>query len=353
MTVRVGVIGAGIFGEHHAAVYSALDAVELVGVCDLQAERAKDMAARYGALAWYSSADELFGNADLDAISIATPDDTHTPLVLSALERGLHVLCEKPLATSGPEARRIANAVREAGVTLMVDFHNRVNPPFVKSKEAIESGEIGAVRHGYLRLSDTEYVPLEMLPWAGRSSALWFLGSHGVDLLRFLLNDEVVRVFGVKRRGKLVERGVDTDDFHIAILEFAHGAVVTIEHSWILPASSTSVYDFKLELVGDKGALYVDTSHNRCLELQSGGEMRYPDLLGVAPTGGGRIGGFVRESIARFVDAVLTGSRPVADADDGARATEIIEAIERSAISGAPVSLDQSGEPAGQETGMH
>ncbi len=349
--MRVGVIGAGIFGEHHAAVYSALDGVELVGVCDLQAERARDMAARFGASAWYSSAEELFESVDLDAVSIATPDDTHTPLVLSAVERGLHVLCEKPLATTGAEARGIVDAVREAGVTLMVDFHNRVNPPFVKSREAIGNGEIGLVRHGYLRLSDTEYVPLGMLPWAERSSALWFLGSHGVDLLRFLLDDEVIRVFGVKRRGKLVELGVDTDDFHVAILEFAQGAVVTIEHSWILPVSQPTVYDFKLELVGDKGALYVDTSHNRCLELHSGGEMRYPDLLGVAPTGGGRIGGFIREAIASFVDAVLTGSRPLADADDGARATEIIEAIEHSARSGAPVSLDPKGEPSGQETG--
>ena len=348
MKVRVGVIGAGIFGEHHAAVFSALDAVELVGVCDLDVERAKDMAARYGASAWYSSADEMLGKLELDAVSIATPDHTHTPLVLDALQRGLHVLCEKPLATTGPEARLIADAVREAGVTLMVDFHNRVNPPFVKAKEVIGNGEIGPVRHGYLRLSDTEYVPLEMLPWAAHSSALWFLGSHGVDLLRFLLNDEVIRVFGVKRRGKLVERGVDTDDFHVAILEFAHGAVVTIEHSWILPGSQPSVYDFKLELVGDKGAIYVDTSHNRCIELHSGGEMRYPDLLGVVPTGGGRIGGFIGESIARFVDAVVTGSRPLADADDGARATEIVEAIERSAISGAPVSLESTGEAAGQ-----
>jgi predicted dehydrogenase len=339
----MGVIGAGIFGEHHAAVFSALAATELVVVCDTQADRAKDLATRYGAASWCSSPEELFERADLDAVSIATPDYTHTPLVLSALHRGLHVLCEKPLATTVPEAERIADAVHQAGVTLMVDFHNRVNPPFVKAREVLKDGAIGPVRHGYLRLSDTEYVPLEMLSWAQHSSALQFLGSHGVDLLRFLLDDEVVQVFGVKRRGKLAGLGVETDDFHVAILEFSKGAVVTIEHSWILPTSQPSVYDFKLELICDKGAVYVDTSHNRALELHSSDQISYPDLLGVVPTGAGRVGGFIREAIARFVDAVRDGADPLADVTDGVRATEIIEAIERSATTGAPVRLGSGG----------
>lgn len=343
MVLRVGVIGAGIFGEHHAAVFASLPSVELVTVCDLQAERAKDLAERYSALSWCSDPDELFERSDLDAVSIATPDHTHTPLVLRALDHRLHVLCEKPLATTTREVEQVAEAVRRAGVTLMVDFHNRVNPPFVRAREALQSGKIGSVRHGYLRLSDTEYVPLKMLPWAQRSSALYFLGSHGVDLLRFLLGDEVSRVFGVKRRGKLAAQGVDTDDFHVAILEFAKGSVVTIEHSWILPASQPSVYDFKLELIGDKGGIYVDASHNRTLELYGDDGVSFPDVLGVAPTAGGRVGGFIRESIARFVDAVAGGAEPLAGVDDGLKATQVIEAIEESARTGASVSLGAEG----------
>ncbi len=343
MTLRVGIIGAGIWGENHAAVFSALEATELIAICDLQAERAKDLADRYGAQAWYSSPDELLEDGRLDAVSIATPDHTHTPLVLAALQHGLHVLCEKPLATTVPEAKHIADVARQAGVTFMVDFHNRVNPPFVKVREAVGNGEIGPVRHGYLRQSNTEYVPLKMLSWAKHSSALWFLGSHGVDLLRFLLDDEVIRVFAVKRRGKLVARGVDTDDFHVAILEFAKGAVVMIEHSWILPTGQLTGLDFKVELIGDEGAVYVDTSHNRALELYSSSDGKYPDLLGVAPAGVGRVGGFTREAIARFVDAASNGTEPLANADDGVKATEILEAIERSAASGLPVSLDPTG----------
>jgi predicted dehydrogenase len=75
-------------------------------------------------------------------------------------------------------------SVSIVGVKLMVDFHNRVNPPFVAARENVQNGTIGTPTYGYARLSNTTLVPLEMLTWADRSSALWFLGSHAVDIMR-------------------------------------------------------------------------------------------------------------------------------------------------------------------------
>jgi predicted dehydrogenase len=276
---------------------------------------------------------------DLDAVSIATPDHTHPPLVLAAIDAGLHVLCEKPLSKTAEESARIVAAGKEAGLIVSVDFQNRASAAFVAAKAAIDAGRLGTVRHGYLRLSNTTFVPLEMLPWSSKSSALWFLGSHGVDMLRFLLDDEVVRVFAVKRNGLLQSRGVDTDDFHLAILEFAGGAAITIEHSWILPRSQTSVFDFKVELVGDKGALNINTSHSGVIELFSEDGMSYPDVLGGTEVGIGRVGGFVGEAIARFVDSVVHGVPPLATGEDGLKVAEVLEAVELSAASGSPVDL--------------
>ena len=201
--VGFGVIGAGLFGENHALVYSRLPGVELVAVCDQNEARAREVAERYGARTHYTDYAQLLAEPDIEAVSIATPDFAHAEIALAAAQAGKHILCEKPLATTVEEAQAIVDAAARAGVKLMVDFHNRVNPPFVAARDSVRNGAIGTPAYGYARLSNTTFVPLEMLSWADRSSALWFLGSHAVDIMRFILNDTVVRVHAVSRSGIL------------------------------------------------------------------------------------------------------------------------------------------------------
>ena len=329
--VGFGVIGAGLFGENHALVYSRLPGVELIAVCDQNEVRAREIAERYGARAHCTDYARLLADPEIKAVSIATPDFAHAEIALAAAEAGKHILCEKPLATTVEEAQAIVDAAARAGVKLMVDFHNRANPPFVAARESVRNGTIGTPAYAYARLSNTTFVPLEMLSWAGRSSALWFLGSHAVDIMRFILDDTVVRVQAVSRAGILHKLGVDAPDFHVAIAEFARGAVVTFEHAWILPQSQPMVYDFKLELLGSDGAVYVDSSHHGAFEQHAGGRLSYGDVLGVTPTSDLRTGGFVLEAIARFVDAVLYDRPVLATGEDGLEATRIVAAIQRSA----------------------
>lgn len=337
--VGFGVIGTGLFGENHARVYSRLPGVELIAVCDQNGERAREVAAQYGARQHYADYRELLANPDIAAVSIATPDFAHAEIAMAAAEAGKHILCEKPLATSVAEAQAIVDAADRAGVKLMVDFHNRVNPPFVAARDSVRNGTIGTPAYGYARLSNTLFVPLEMLRWADRSSALWFLGSHAIDIMRFILDDTVVRVHAVTRSGILKGLGVDAPDFHVAIAEFSRGTVVTFEHAWILPRSQPMVYDFKVELLGSDGAVYVDTSHHGAFELHAGGRLDYGDVLGSTPTSDLRTGGFVSEAIAQFADAVLHDRPVLATGQDGVEATRIVDAIQRSAESGMPVDL--------------
>jgi predicted dehydrogenase len=292
-----------------------------------------------GAARTYTNYEDLIADSAVEAVSIATPDFTHTPIILAALGAGKHVLSEKPLATTLEEAAAIAVAARGCRAKLMVDFHNRVNPAIVRVRQAIASGEIGRPIHGYARLSNSVLVPLKMLSWASKSSALWFLGSHLVDVLRFVLADEVTRVFSVSRRGVLSGRGIETQDVHLSTLEFSKGAAIVMENSWILSADNPMIFDFKLEFVGDKGQIQADPSHNGAVRLLSGQGLKYSDLLGITPTGGTRVGGFVLESIARFIDAVLDDAPLLADVEDGLAATRVLAAIERSASSGHPVGL--------------
>jgi predicted dehydrogenase len=337
--VGFGVIGAGLFGENHALVYSRLPGVELVAVCDQNEARAREVAERYGARAYFTDYAQLLANPDIQAVSIATPDFAHAEIALAAVGAGKHILCEKPLATTVAEAQAIVDAAAQANVKLMVDFHNRVNPPFVAARDNVQSGALGTPAYGYIRLSNTTFVPQEMLSWADRTSALWFLGSHAVDIMRFILSDTVVRVQAVSRSGILQRLGVDAPDFHVAIAEFARGTVVTFEHAWILPRSQPMVYDFKLELLGSDGAVYVDSSHHRALELHAGGQLRYGDVLGATPTSDLRAGGFVAEAIAQFADAVLYDRPVLATGEDGVEATRIVAAMQRSAETGQAVDL--------------
>jgi predicted dehydrogenase len=337
--VGFGVIGAGLFGENHALVYSRLPGVDLVAVCDQNEARAREVAERYRARAHYTDFAQLLADPEIRAVSIATPDFAHSEIALAAAQAGKHILCEKPLATTVEEAQSIVDAAARAGVKLMVDFHNRVNPPFVAARDSVRDGAIGTPSYAYARLSNTTFVPLEMLSWADRSSALFFLGSHAIDIMRFILDDTVARVHAVSRSGILKGLGVDAPDFHVAIAEFERGAVVTFENAWILPRSQPMVYDFKVELLGSDGALYVDSSHHGAFELHTGGRLSYGDVLGVTPTSDLRVGGFVLEAISRFADAVLHDRPVLATGEDGVEATRIVDAIKRSAETRQPVDL--------------
>jgi len=159
--------------------------------------------------------------------------------------------------------------------------------------------------------------------------------------MRFLLDDTAQRVYAVACDGILNARDVDTYDFHVAIVEFTRGAVVTIENAWILPRSQPMVYDLKLELLGSEGAIYANPSHLGALEIHAGGQMRYGDVLGITPTSDLRTGGFVLEAIARFVDALLYDRPVLATGEDGLEAVRIVSAIEESARLGRPVEIQR------------
>ncbi len=337
-----GVIGTGIVGgAWHAHVYHNLPAAELVAVCDLDAGRAREIAERYSVPHVFTDYRDLLARDDIAAVSIATPDFAHREIAVAAAQAGKHILVEKPLATTVEDAEAILAAVDEAGVKLMVDFHNRVSSPFVQARQSVLDGELGELQYIYARLSNTTFVPTQMLPWASKSSALWFLASHTFDMSTWLLNDKPVRVYAVSRSGILRGKGVDTQDFHVAIVEFAGGAVVTLENSWILPETEPNVFNFKMEVLGSEGVLYINTSDNRTVEKYTRDSVSLPDVLGFTlDANSARMSGFVLEAIARFVDAVVDDKPVLATGAEAALVTRVLCAIEESARTGQPIDLE-------------
>lgn len=337
--LRTGVIGLGVWGETHLMAYTSDPLAQLVGVCDLNAELAKERAEQYGVAFWTTDYRELIARDDVDAVSVVTPDFSHREIAVAAAEAGKHVLLEKPMATSVEDAQAISDAAASAGVRLMVDFHNRWNPAMLAAKEAVENGEIGEPHVLSLRLNDTIYVPTQMLSWASRSTVVWFLGSHAVDLVRWLFNDEVVRVYAVSRSRVLRGIGIDTPDFFHYILELSRGGVAHVENCWIMSNSLPTIFDFKLELIGTRGTIFADCSSHRMVQKYTEKEAVYPDVA-VRVNIHGKPSGFAIESIRHFVRAVLKDEPLPVSPEDGVANTRVLVAVHESAQRGEPIELE-------------
>ena len=341
--IRIGVVGAGIWGTMHARAYSQNPLVELVGICDLDQERGQKVAAQYGIPKVFNRVDDLLDEG-LDGISVATPDDAHTAIVLKAAARGVHIMVEKPLATTLQECQSMVEAAEKTGVFLMVDWHNRWNPPYYTAWKTIQEGELGDVRYIYYRLSDTVYVPTQMLPWANKSTVMWFLGSHSLDTTCWLMGKKPIRIYCQRRAGMLASLGVDTPDLYVTMLEFEGGALATIENTWIMPQQSPTLIDHKCEILGTKGAIYLDPTHNRSYAQYSPQTtqgfpfLSYPDMI-ISPEIYGKQMGFAVESMHHFVDCIRNSTPPLATGMDGWLNTKLILAAEQSASTGQPVDL--------------
>lgn len=346
--VGFGVIGAGIWGETHLKAYSAAPQVRLACVCDKNLDLAQQRMAQYDAGSAVADYRALLSQDDIAAVSIVTPDFLHREIAVAAAEAGKHILIEKPMATSLEDCQAMIAAAEANGVTLMVDFHNRFNPAFMGLKQALASGQMGEPQMISLRLNDTLFVPTKMLSWSGQSSVLWFLGSHSVDLVRWLFEDEIVRVYCISRSRVLKARGLDTPDFFHTICELRGGGVAHIENCWVMSNAYPTVCDFKCEFIGSEGTAVFNVVASDTVQLFSERVLRdyasspgvmYPDTNTVIDSHGKPVG-FGVESILYFADCVLHGRQPFIKPQDGLENTRVLLAALESARTGQPITLE-------------
>jgi len=336
--VKCGIIGAGIMGQLHVKACAQFSGSEPVAVCDVDETRAQKVAKEFGIQEVYTDYTEMLKKADLDAVHIATPDFLHRDPVVKSLQAGKDVLVEKPMATTLEDAQAIANAAKESKGMLMVNFSNRWFPPHQNTKRAVENGELGEVRHIYARLSDTIYVPTQMLSsWASKSSPTAFLLPHMVDIARWFLGSEAKEVYARKTEGLLKQKGIDTHDTLVAVVAFENGATACFETCWILPDSLPTLVDHYVEVIGTKGTVYTDMKDN-CLQ-KFAAKAEYPRCFSWTTLNNKGIG-FFYDSVYHFLECVMDRSiKPINDQEDGYANTEIIVAMLRSAEEKRPVKL--------------
>ena len=334
--LRCGIIGAGIMGNLHLKACKQFPYSEPIAVCDTDEKKAEETAEKFGIKA-YKDYTEMLLNTDVDVIHITTPDFAHREPTIKSLESGKHVIVEKPMATTVDDAKVIYETAKSSRCKLMVNFSNRWNPTHHNTKKAIENGELGEIKHAYARLSNTTYVPKQMLSWSGKSSPTMFLLPHMVDLIRWFFSSEAEKVYAVKTEGVLKSMGIDTHDTMTAIVNFNNGAVACFETSWILPESTPYMVDHYVKINGSKGITYVD---NRKQGLEKYGERaEYPSSLATETLDGcGK--GFAYDSIYHFLDCVLNDKEPISNEYDGLMNTALICAILDSADKKMPVKVE-------------
>lgn len=368
----VGLVGYGFIGKVHTYSYTNLPLyydpaparIKLVGVCTSRPETAAAAAAKGGFEFGTTSFDALLERDDIHIIDIATPNHLHEEQVRRALAAGKHVYCDKPLTTSLEAARRIAAAAREhPRLTHGMTFHCRFIPATLRARRLIAEGFLGQVYHFRANYYHAGYTdPHRPLSWrltkeAG-GGALSDLGSHIVDMMRYLLGDyESVRatteVFVKERptaKGSPEMAPVEVDDYVCLQARLKSGALGLIEASRFATGTQDG---FGFEVFGEKGALRFDMMDNNFLyaydatvpEDDLGGRrgwtqiecvQRYP-APSVLPSPKLPVGWmrFHAHCMFDFLSAVSEDRLGTATLFDGVSTQAIDEAVRQSAQSGA------------------
>ena len=337
--LKMGIVGAGVWGERHASIFSSHPLVETTAICDLNEQRAQAIAKKYGIKNVYSDLHEMAKKCDCDAVSIVTPDHLHAEASIAMSNAGKHLLIEKPLATQREDVFAIVEAVEKNNVRAMVDLHNRWNPPIHVAKQAIDDGKLGKPYSGYYRLNDNKWVATDMLSWTASSSILWFLGSHSLDTLSWLLGSEVERVYCVAKDGVLKNLGVDTTDMYLTTLEFKNGCIAQMENSWITPNGNPCVNDIKCTVLCTEGMINIDASTHNMIQMTTEEKVSTPDII-VQHHIEGVPKGFAFESIRSFLDRIIDGKPFLVSLDDAAKVSLALLAVMESAKTRMPVKVE-------------
>lgn len=339
-TIRVGIVGAGLWGEAHAEVYRGHPHAEPVAVCDVDVRKAQALADKFGIRHVYGDHRQMLQDADCDAVAIVTPDFLHADIAVDCARANKDMIVEKPLATTREDIFRILDAVRQGGSRVMVDLHNRWNPPFNAVKQLVGSGRYGIPRSAHFRLNDCLWVATDMLKWCARSSILWFLGSHSLDTMNWVIGDDPAEVYAVKSEGLLKGRGIDTVDTYLSTIRYAGGAVAQMENSWVTPNGNPNVNDFKFNLLCTEGKFDIDASSNGLLQVTDQTRMVTQDVI-VKNKVFGRPAGFAYESIRSFIDKLVSGEEFHVTLKEAANVSLALLAIMESAETGVPVKVER------------
>lgn len=326
MAVKVGIISfAHLHAEAYAPALLSLPEANLVGIYDDNAARGRAWAERLG-VGFFPTREALL--EQVDAVVVTTENAGHHEATLAAAAAGVHVLCEKPLATTREDGQEMIAACHEAGVQLMISFPCRYSPAFLEAKRQVDSGELGHI----LALAGTN---------RGRNPGGWFTDPalagggtvmdhtvHVVDVMRVLTRQEVAEVFCEK--STVFQPELPVEDCGLVGLRFADGTFATLDCSWSRPPHYPVWGDVTLTVIAEGGNLYLDLFSEH-VDAYANEDRTYTWL---------DYGHDVNRSLLADFVACAQSGRPVPiTGEDGLRALEVALAAYESARCGRPVEV--------------
>jgi inositol 2-dehydrogenase len=332
----IGVLGVGEMGRRHAEnIRRLVPQARLLGVADLAAARAQQVAADLEVEHSFGNLEDMLERKEIECVLIASPDKFHAQAVRTAAAAGKDILCEKPLATNLGDARSALAAVAKAGVRLQVGFMRRYDAGYATAMRRIEAGEIGEPVIFKSIGRDKDAPPIAAYQSKLNGMLLYNNTIHDFDLARWLMRDEVVEVQAyttVAIRPEVAKYGDVVAS--VVNLKYQHGAIGNIE-SYV---QAVYGYDIRTEIVGSKGSILVGsiqqtlttflTTHGGIQPLADHFLTRFADA-------------YVAE-VRDFVQTMLGDRPPRVSGEDGLRALEIAVAAESSHLQSRPCSVAQA-----------
>ena len=350
--LRIGIAGCGAISRNHLEAFRALTDAVIVGVCDIDLQRAQETAQAWGIPAAVTTVQELLG-LDLDIISVCTPHPTHEDVVLQAAAAGVHVLCEKPISTELASAERMLKACDDAGVKLGVLFQRRFWPAAQRIRAAIDDGTLGRPIMGQCSVMlhrESEYYSRDAWrgTWAGDGGGVLMTQAiHYIDLLQWFMGD-VAELYGKINTYKH-GANIEVEDSATAVITFTSGAMATLEASTAVSPS----LGVQIRVTGETGASaslteFPEGSDGRvdlwAVDGAISTEPAYPE--GTDPNVSltainGQLIPHHTAQVRDFVHSLRNGREPAVTGQDATKALRILLAVYESSRTGLPVRFDR------------
>ncbi|NCW43971.1 MAG: gfo/Idh/MocA family oxidoreductase [Gemmatimonadaceae bacterium] len=336
--IRIALVGCGRISRNHFDAIAKIDDLELVSVCDIVPERAQQAGAAAG-VPWFTDLDTMLAEVPSDAVVVATPSGLHPQHGITVARAGRHVISEKPMAISLAAADALVQTCDDHRVHLFVVKQNRLNPPIVLLKRAIDRGRFGRIYMANCTVRWTrpqEYY--DQAPWRGTwefdGGAFMNQASHYVDLIQWLVGP----VESVMAKTATMARRIEAEDSGVAVLKFRSGAIGTIEVTMLTFPKNL---EGSITILGETGTVKIGgTAVNKVEHWQFADYDDDDKLVEQANTNPPSVYGFGHEGYYRNVVSVLRGeARPDTDGRAGRKSLELILGIYESAKTGHDVPL--------------
>jgi UDP-N-acetylglucosamine 3-dehydrogenase len=328
--LKAGVIGVGSIGQNHARVYRSLPGAKLVGIADANLQAAAKVG-EFNNVPFYDSLDKLIDSQSPDLVSVAVPTSLHFEVGCALIERGVHVLMEKPITSTLDQAEKLVELAAKKGVVLAVGHIERFNPAVMELRRRLKESMAGRIYKVFAQ---------RLSPYPPRirdAGVVIDLASHDIDLMRYLIDEPITKVYGET----LQSINSDREDLFDGLLRFKGGAVGVLDVNWMTPTKIR-----RLTVTGSRGFFECNLLSQELFYYENDSAPSQWDALSVlrGVTEGNVLGIRLQRheplaaEINDFVSAVREGRRPLVTGEDGLETLRLALKFVQSGAEGKPIS---------------